>query len=411
MMILGADEGSEGDKSKVFAMQEGPDESDITDDDYRMTAELRGRELRGAGIGDLPHHRGRRRLARRRARRSSTSTARGGTSGGSRGRRAAPGSRCMRDSETGQTIYDSRIGTGSHPYRPDPHFLLPRARRRAARARLTRRCRAAPTRTSGSSPTPRPNFPSCREATGPDRGEAEGTGAADTRPLPSAFCLLPSASRLYNGGNSVSTNTFRLQYLGKAAAGVPRDLVNTFINAKVHAIRPTVLIYNCTWVCDAKCTMCNNWKWGDRKSDMTLDAARAGPGQPVLGRGREPQHLRRRADDAHRPARDGGDVPQASAPPAQDRHQHDRPDPDARHPDAHAHRRVLRREGHPDQHPRLARRHRRRPQPGPRREERLRQGVADDRGDAGAVEGASDTSSSASRRRSSRRTSRTPRTS
>ncbi len=68
----------------------------------------------------------------------------------------------------------------------------------------------------------------------------------------------------------MSTNTFRLQYIAKAAAGVPRDLVNTFINAKVHAIRPTVLIYNCTWVCDAKCTMCNNWKWGDRKTDMTL---------------------------------------------------------------------------------------------------------------------------------------------
>jgi sulfatase maturation enzyme AslB (radical SAM superfamily) len=68
----------------------------------------------------------------------------------------------------------------------------------------------------------------------------------------------------------VSTNTFRLQYIAKAAAGVPRDLVNTFINAKVHPIRPTVLIYNCTWVCDAKCTMCNNWKWGNRKEDMTL---------------------------------------------------------------------------------------------------------------------------------------------
>ena len=51
---------------------------------------------------------------------------------------------------------------------------------------------------------------------------------------------------------------------------MPRDLVNTFIRAKVTAIRPTVLIYNCTWVCDARCTMCSNWKWGDRKSDMTL---------------------------------------------------------------------------------------------------------------------------------------------
>jgi MoaA/NifB/PqqE/SkfB family radical SAM enzyme len=68
----------------------------------------------------------------------------------------------------------------------------------------------------------------------------------------------------------MATNTFRLQYHAKAAAGVPRDLVNTFVATKLHAIRPTVLIYNCTWVCDARCTMCSNWKWGDRKSDMTL---------------------------------------------------------------------------------------------------------------------------------------------
>src|SRR5919109_1781385 len=68
----------------------------------------------------------------------------------------------------------------------------------------------------------------------------------------------------------MATNTFRLHYLAKAAAGVPRDLVNTFVRAKLHPIRPTVLIYNCTWVCDARCTMCSNWKWGDRKSDMTL---------------------------------------------------------------------------------------------------------------------------------------------
>jgi len=68
----------------------------------------------------------------------------------------------------------------------------------------------------------------------------------------------------------MATNTFRLQYLAKAAAGVPRDLVNTFVRARLHPIRPTVLIYNCTWVCDAKCEMCNNWKFGDRKSDMTL---------------------------------------------------------------------------------------------------------------------------------------------
>ena len=68
----------------------------------------------------------------------------------------------------------------------------------------------------------------------------------------------------------MATNTFRLQYLAKAAAGVPRDLANTLVISKLQPIRPTVLIYNCTWVCDARCEMCNNWKCGDRKSDMTL---------------------------------------------------------------------------------------------------------------------------------------------
>ena len=68
----------------------------------------------------------------------------------------------------------------------------------------------------------------------------------------------------------MATNSFRLHYLAKAAAGVPRDLVNTFVSSRLHPIRPTVLIYNCTWVCDAKCEMCNNWKFGDRKADMTL---------------------------------------------------------------------------------------------------------------------------------------------
>jgi MoaA/NifB/PqqE/SkfB family radical SAM enzyme len=77
----------------------------------------------------------------------------------------------------------------------------------------------------------------------------------------------------------VATNTFRLHYLTKAAAGVPRDLVNTLVASKLHPIRPTVLIYNCTWVCDARCTMCSNWKWGDRKSDMTLAQL-----EPVMNR-------------------------------------------------------------------------------------------------------------------------------
>ena len=81
----------------------------------------------------------------------------------------------------------------------------------------------------------------------------------------------------------MATDTFRLQYLTKTAAGVPRDLVNTFIASKFHAIRPTVLIYNCTWVCDARCTMCSNWKWGDRKSDMTLDQLEPVMNSPFWG--------------------------------------------------------------------------------------------------------------------------------
>ena len=69
----------------------------------------------------------------------------------------------------------------------------------------------------------------------------------------------------------MATDTFRLQYLARTAAGVPRDLANTLILSKIKPLRPTVLIYNCTFVCDARCTMCNNWKRGDRKSDMTLE--------------------------------------------------------------------------------------------------------------------------------------------
>jgi MoaA/NifB/PqqE/SkfB family radical SAM enzyme len=81
----------------------------------------------------------------------------------------------------------------------------------------------------------------------------------------------------------MATDSFRLRYLARAAAGVPRDLVNTFISAKVAPIRPTVLIYNCTWVCDARCTMCHNWKFGDRKSDMTLEQLEPVMAKPFWG--------------------------------------------------------------------------------------------------------------------------------
>lgn len=68
----------------------------------------------------------------------------------------------------------------------------------------------------------------------------------------------------------MSTDTFRLRYLAKSVAGVPRDLIQS-ATSHLTAIRPTVFIFNCTWVCDARCTMCNNWKWGNRKEDITLE--------------------------------------------------------------------------------------------------------------------------------------------
>ncbi len=81
----------------------------------------------------------------------------------------------------------------------------------------------------------------------------------------------------------MSKNTFTARYLARTAAGVPRDLFNTFIAAKIKPIRPTVLIYNCTFVCDARCEMCNNWKRGNRKEDMTLDQLDRAMGHPFWG--------------------------------------------------------------------------------------------------------------------------------
>jgi sulfatase maturation enzyme AslB (radical SAM superfamily) len=68
----------------------------------------------------------------------------------------------------------------------------------------------------------------------------------------------------------MSKDAFTLRYLTRAAVGVPRDVATSLLS-QVRPIKPTVLIYNCTWVCDARCEMCNNWKHGDRKADMTLD--------------------------------------------------------------------------------------------------------------------------------------------
>src|ERR687888_1549763 len=82
---------------------------------------------------------------------------------------------------------------------------------------------------------------------------------------------------------SMSKDAFTLRYLARAAAGVPRDLAQTLIASRLGPIRPTVLIYNCTWVCDARCEMCSNWKHGDRKSDMTLEQLEPVMNHPFWG--------------------------------------------------------------------------------------------------------------------------------
>lgn len=67
--------------------------------------------------------------------------------------------------------------------------------------------------------------------------------------------------------------TYAAKYLLKAAASAPRDLANAAI-ARFRPIYPTVLIFHCTFVCDARCEMCSNWTRGNRKEDMSLDDIR-----------------------------------------------------------------------------------------------------------------------------------------
>ena len=64
--------------------------------------------------------------------------------------------------------------------------------------------------------------------------------------------------------------TYALKYLTKALLSAPRDFANSYL-ATIRPIHPTVLIFHCTFVCDARCEMCSNWKRGDRKLDMTFE--------------------------------------------------------------------------------------------------------------------------------------------
>jgi hypothetical protein len=122
MMIKGADEGSEGDKSKVFSMQEGPEENDITTDDYRMTGELRGANYGAPGsitcriiYGDGQS----RDCVRIQKNFDSTRWYFWSFSWQTGSARLT----VRLDSETGSVLYDNQIATGSREYRPEQHFL------------------------------------------------------------------------------------------------------------------------------------------------------------------------------------------------------------------------------------------------------------------------------------------------
>jgi hypothetical protein len=124
MMVLGADEGAEGDKSKIFSMQEGPFEGDITDDDYRMTAELRGRNYGAPGsiafrviFGDGVSRDGEREQHNFDSSRWYFWRFVWGT--------GIARMEVREDGPSGRIIYNRTPGNGagSHPYRPDPHYL------------------------------------------------------------------------------------------------------------------------------------------------------------------------------------------------------------------------------------------------------------------------------------------------
>ena len=122
VMILGADEGSAGGKSKVFSMQEGVD--GITDNDYRATIELRARDYPTPGaitcriitgdsgntgqIFDCP----------RIVQGFNSSTWYFWKFSWGNGR---AGLQVRENNETGKVIYDQSMGIGSHAYGPVPH--------------------------------------------------------------------------------------------------------------------------------------------------------------------------------------------------------------------------------------------------------------------------------------------------
>ena len=125
VMVTGIDEGSSGDKTKIMSMQEGGG-NDLTDNDYRMTVEKRGRHYETPGavvfriiMGDANEHAGRIFDSGRRG--VGFSDERWYFWKFTWGNRAALEVR--EDGPNGRVIYADSRGTGSFIYRPVPHFV------------------------------------------------------------------------------------------------------------------------------------------------------------------------------------------------------------------------------------------------------------------------------------------------
>lgn len=125
VMVKGIDEGNPGDKTKVFSMQEG-DGSDITDNDYRMTVEKRGRSYPTPGAttwriitGDAGDH-GRIIDGDRVAVSFSDEQWYFWKFTWGNGRAALE---VRENGPKGPVIYFSSRGTGANPYRPVPHYM------------------------------------------------------------------------------------------------------------------------------------------------------------------------------------------------------------------------------------------------------------------------------------------------
>jgi hypothetical protein len=126
VMVLGADEGSPGDKTKIFSMQEGG--GDITTNDYRMTVEKRGRSYIIPGaiqfriiMGESDEHAGRIFDSARIGRDFSSSRWYFWKFTWQSPGRAALEVR--EDGPRGNVIYSDSRGTGGFLYRPVPHVI------------------------------------------------------------------------------------------------------------------------------------------------------------------------------------------------------------------------------------------------------------------------------------------------